>query len=185
MLLYFRREDTRMSDEIRYPIGKFRFQAPSPQLRRECIDQFTQAPGVLRRAVEGLDETRLLSRYRPDGWTLAQVVHHLAEADVNCYPRMKFALTEDSPTVKVAKEDQWAELPDARTASISLSLAMFEAVRMRWAEAWGTLSEADFRRTWKHASFGEVPLDFMLQQYAWHGRHHIAQITAHRSRMGW
>jgi uncharacterized damage-inducible protein DinB len=174
-----------MNDEIRYPIGKFQFTTPSESVRRECIAEFRQSPRALRKAVEGLDESRLLSRYREGGWTLAQVVHHLAEADANCYPRMKYALTENIPTVMVAPEDLWAELPDARSALIARSLDMFEAIRMRWTDAWETLTEKELSRGWRHAHFGVVTLDFMLQQYAWHSRHHTAQILSHRSRMGW
>jgi hypothetical protein len=174
-----------MNDDSRYPIGKFQFIEPTSRIRKDCISQFKESPRLLREAVIGLNENQLLSRYRPGGWTIAQVVHHLAEADVNAYPRMKYALTEDVPNVMVAQEALWAELKDAKTATIDRALAMFEAIRYRWAEAWESLKEEDFNRKWKHAHFGIVPLDHMLQQYAWHGRHHTAQISGHRERMGW
>jgi uncharacterized damage-inducible protein DinB len=175
-----------MSDEIRFPVGNFVFSEPAQSVRRECIAQFREAPALLRRAVSGLSDERLASRYRPDGWTLAQVVHHLAESDANAYPRLKYALTESiPPAVMVAPQELWAELPDACTVRIDGSLAMFEAIRMRWAEAWDALADKDFNRQWRHAWFGLVTVDFLLQQYAWHARHHTAQITAHRTRMGW
>lgn len=174
-----------MSDDLRYPIGKFQFIQPSSTTRQDCINQFRESPKLLRQAVAGLNEKQLLSQYRPGGWTVAQVVHHLAEADVNAYPRTKYALTETIPNVLVAQEALWAELPDAKAATIERSLALFEAIRYRWAEAWESLKEEDFHRKWEHAHFGIVAVDHILQQYAWHGRHHTAQISAHRARMGW
>ena len=174
-----------MNDDLRYPIGTFQFSEPTSRMRLEHITQFRESPRLLRQAVVGLNEKQLLSQYRPGGWTIAQVVHHLAEADVNAYPRMKYALTENVPNVMVAHEALWAELPDAKAVIIERSLAMFEAIRYRWTEAWESLKEKDFNRKWKHAHFGTVTLDFLLQQYAWHGLHHTAQISAHRARMSW
>jgi uncharacterized damage-inducible protein DinB len=172
-------------EEYRYPIGRFQYVEHTAEIRQNCINRFKEAPKLLRLAVENLNEKQLLTRYRPDGWTIAQVVHHLAEADVNAYPRMKYALTEDIPNVMVAQEALWAELNDAKSPQIELSLVLFEAIRNRWAEAWSSLNGSDYNRKWKHAHFGVVPLDHMLQQYAWHGHHHIAQITSLRKRMGW
>jgi len=175
-----------MSEELRFPVGKFAFAEPPEKVRKECIAEFRKAPGLLRDAVKGLTSEQLSSRYRPGGWTLAQVVHHIAESDANAYPRLKYALTESTPpSVMVAPQELWAELPDARSVEIGGSLAMFEAIRLRWAEAWESLAEKDFKRQWKHMRFGLVTVDFLLQQYAWHARHHTAHITSHRKRMGW
>jgi len=175
-----------MSDDLRFPVGKFAMVEPAEEVRKECIAEYRKAPGQLRDAVRGLTSDQLSSRYRPEVWTLAQVVHHLAEADANAYPRLKYSLTESTPpNVMVAPQELWAELPDARSVSIEGSLAMFEAIRLRWAEAWESMSEKDFRRHWRHAWFGLVTVDFLLQQYAWHARHHTAHITSHRKRMGW
>jgi uncharacterized damage-inducible protein DinB len=175
-----------MTDDPRFPIGKFVFSEPAAPLRKECIVQFRKAPGLLRSAVNGLTREQLSSRYRPDGWTLAQVVHHLAESDANAYPRLKYALTESTPpTVMVAPQALWAELPDARSVEIAGSFAMFDAIQLRWADAWESLSEADFQRQWRHAAFGLVTVDFLLQQYDWHARHHTGQIAMHRKSMGW
>jgi hypothetical protein len=175
-----------MSDDPRFPIGEFEYHEPPEEVRKTCIGQFREAPGMLREALKGLTIDQLSSRYRPEGWTLAQVVHHLAEADANAYPRLKYALTETvPPNVMVAPQELWAELPDAKSVEIAASVAMFEAIRFRWAEAWESLRDTDFRRQWKHAWFGLVTLDFLLQQYAWHARHHIAQITSCRTKMGW
>ncbi len=175
-----------MSDDLRYPIGKFAYVDPPERVRKDCIAEYRTSPGLLRAAVKGLTPEQLASRYRPEGWTLAQVVHHIAESDANAYPRLKYALTEAAPpSVMVAPQGLWAELPDARSTDIAASLQMCEAIRYRWAEAWESLSDLDFKRQWRHAHFGLVPVDFLLQQYAWHARHHTAQITAHRKRMGW
>jgi len=175
-----------MNEDARYPVGKFAFEEPPEKVRESCIAEFRAGPALLRRAVASLTREQLSSRYRPEGWTLAQVVHHIAESDANAYPRLKYALTEkEPPAVMVAPQDLWAELPDARSVEIEPSLAMFEAIRLRWAQAWESLAKTDFQRQWRHARFGLVTVDFLLQQYAWHARHHIAQITSHRKRMGW
>jgi uncharacterized damage-inducible protein DinB len=175
-----------MSDDPRYPVGKFLYAEPPESVRRACMAEFRSSPASLREAVRGLGPEQLAARYRPEGWTLAQVVHHIAESDANAYPRLKYALTESTPpAVMVAPQELWAELPDARTVEIGPSLAMFEAIRLRWAQAWESMEEKDFHRQWKHARFGLVTVDFLLQQYAWHARHHTAQIVSHRKRMGW
>jgi hypothetical protein len=175
-----------MSEDPRFPVGAFAYVDPPLPVRKECIAEFRSSPVVLREAVRGLGKEQLSSRYRPEGWTLAQVVHHIAESDANAYPRLKYALTEASPpSVMVAPEELWAELADARSTDIEGSLLMFEAIRLRWAQAWESLSDTDFRKQWRHAHFGLVSVDFLLQQYAWHARHHTAQIATHRKRMGW
>jgi len=175
-----------MNDDLQFPVGKFVYTDPPQKIRKDCIASFRAAPGFLRDAVNGLGAEQLSSRYRPEGWTLAQVVHHIAESDANAYPRLKYALTENTPpSVMVAPQEIWAELPDARSVDIGASLAMFEAIRLRWAQAWESLSEKDFNRQWRHTWFGLVTVDFLLQQYEWHARHHTAQIMSHRKRMGW
>jgi uncharacterized damage-inducible protein DinB len=172
-------------EELKYPIGKFIFVEPSPALRVEHIRQFRSAPHLLFQAVNNLSEEQLLSTYRPGGWTLAQVVHHLTESDVNAYPRLKYALTMNVPDVMVAEQGLWAELPDAKSPSIGSSLALFEAVRYRWADAFESLNSSSFDRQWRHARYGILSVDALLQQYVWHAMHHIAQINNHRNRMGW
>ena len=172
-------------EELKYPIGKFKFIPSTPELRAEYIRQFRAAPHLLYNAVKNLTEDQLLSTYRPGGWTLAQVVHHLVESDVNAYPRLKYALTMDMPNVMVAEQGLWAELPDAKSPSIELSLKLFDAIRNRWADAFESLDSASYKRQWRHSRYGLLTIDFLLQQYAWHANHHIAQITGHRKRMGW
>ena len=174
-----------MSEDLQYPIGNLAFVDSAPDLRRQWIKQYRDAPILLRRAVEGLNDEQLRSTYRPGGWTLAQVVHHLAEMDTSSYTRLKFALTESVPAVAAAQQALWAEVPDSKSTKIVASLALFEAVRLRWADAWESLNEKDYERQWKHPRMGVVTLDQLLQQYAWHARHHTAQITSRRKRMGW
>jgi len=174
-----------MSDIERFPVGKFQFREPTPSLRHELIEQFRKAPDSLKKAVSGLTKEQLLTPYREGGWTLAQVVHHIAESDANSYPRLKYALTESNPTVLVAQQELWAELPDAKTPSVEASLLMFEAIRFRWVDAWLALTPSDYDKKWTHPRYGPLTVDFLLQQYAWHARHHTAQITTFRQRKGW
>ena len=172
-------------EELRYPIGRFQFMQSTPDLRAKYIHQFRLAPGILYDAVKDLTENQLLSTYRPDGWTLAQVVHHLVESDVNAYPRLKYALTQDVPDVMIAQQELWAQLPDAQSPNIGLSLTLFEAIRNRWADAFESLRPEDFARQWRHGRYGLLTIDALLQQYAWHAQHHSAHISEHRKRMGW
>ena len=126
-----------MSDETRFPVGKFAFSEPAQAVRKECIAQFREAPSQLRRAVDGLSRDQLASRYRTDGWTLAQVVHHLAESDANAYPRLKYALTESvPPSVMVAPQELWAELPDARGLDAVVFAVPHRAYRTLDVVAW-------------------------------------------------
>jgi hypothetical protein len=174
-----------MESDLQYPIGNLVFANATSELRKVWIEQYRDAPVLLRAAVAGLGHEQLQTAYRPDGWTVAQVVHHLAEMDVNAYTRLKFALTEEAPLVSAAKQALWAEVADAKSTSIAGSLALFEAVRLRWVEAWEALHEDDFKRQWRHYRLGLVTVDHLLQQYAWHARHHTAHITSLRQRMGW
>ncbi len=174
-----------MSDAIKFPVGKFQYAEPTQKLRQELVDEYRKAPGLLRKAVSGLNTQQLLTPYREGGWTAAQVVHHIAESDVNSYPRLKYALTESNPTILVAQQDLWAELPDAKSPSIEASLLVFEAIRIRWAEAWLSLKPSDYERKWTHPRYGLLNVDYLLQQYAWHARHHNAQITTLRKQKGW
>lgn len=172
-------------EELKYPIGRFQITQSTLKLRAEYIHQFRSAPSILYDAVKNLNEKQLRSTYRPGGWTLAQVVHHLAESDVNAYPRLKYALTQDTPEVMVAQQQLWAALPDAQSLNISPSLILFEAIRNRWADAFESLSPEDFNRQWRHNRYGLLTIDTLLQQYVWHAQHHTAQISEHRKRMGW
>jgi len=174
-----------MSD-VRYPIGPF--QAPpafTPELRSEFTAQIEAAPARLRSAVAGLIEGELRQPYREGGWTVAQVVHHVADSHVNAYVRFKLAATEDNPPIKAYNEALWAELPDATSLDLRASLELLDALHARWIAFLRSLSADQFSRTFNHSALGPVTLDRALALYAWHGRHHTAHITTLRERMGW
>ncbi len=173
-------------NDPRYPIGKF--QAPpgyDPVVRATFIRQIEEAPARLREAVSGLSEQQLDHPYREGGWTVRQVVHHLPDSHMNSYIRFKLAVTEDGPTIKPYDEAQWAKLHDATTGVVEVSLALLEALHHRWVLFLRSLSEAQLSRTFRHPELGMISLDQNLALYAWHGRHHVAHITALRDRMGW
>jgi uncharacterized damage-inducible protein DinB len=172
--------------DLRYPIGEFKADAAiAERRRRRHIQSLTEFPGRLREAVYGLSPEQLDTPYRPGGWTVRQVVHHLADSHMNSYIRMKLAVTEEQPTVKPYDEKRWAELEDARTAPLEFSLALVEALHKRWVMFLQSLQSSDFSRTFHHPESGIMSLDTALQYYEWHGRHHIGHITSLRQRMGW
>lgn len=171
--------------DLRYPIGEFKFVTPFTESDRQtCIAKIEQTPAAMRAAVAGLDESQLDTPYRPDGWSVRQVVHHVPESHLNSYTRFKLALTEDEPTIKPYFEDRWAELDDAK-APVAMSLDLLEALHHRWVWLLRSLKEKDFQRTFRHPELGIVSLDKNVALYSWHGQHHVAQITSLRERMGW
>jgi uncharacterized damage-inducible protein DinB len=172
--------------DLRYPIGPF--VAPkifSPALRGDLIAQIAAAPTLLRAAVEGLSETQLDTPYRDGGWTVAQVVHHLPDSHLNAYVRCKLAVTEDNPTIKPYLEARWAELADATGTDLDASLRLLDALHRRWTQFLRFLTQEQWKRTLRHPELGIMALERILALYAWHGRHHVAHITALRQRMGW
>ena len=171
-------------ESLKYPVGRFQYVAIAAELRPGLIAELGKAPEFLNKAVSGLTKEQLLQSYRPGGWTLAQVVHHIVESDVNAYPRLKYALTKDVPEVMVADQELWSKLPDAKSTDIGSSLALFEAIRSRWAVAFKSLSDEAYSRKWRHSRYGELTIDFLLQQYVWYAKHHTAQIVGCRERMG-
>jgi len=172
--------------DLRYPIGKFRFpDAVSAEDRAKFIAQIAEAPARLRAAVGGLTDAQLDTPYRPEGWTIRQVVHHVPDSHLNSYVRFRLALTEEEPEIKAYYEDRWAELPDARTAPIEISLALLESLHGRWVALLGSLQDAEWKRTFRHPELGLVSLEKNAALYAWHGRHHVAHITGLRARMRW
>jgi hypothetical protein len=172
--------------DLRYPIGMFKYNGPnSEQQRAALISQIDEAPRLLKKAAEGLSTEQLDTPYRPDGWTVRQVIHHLPDSHLNSYVRFKWALTEDAPTIKAYDEVSWSELEDARTGPPEIALSLLEALHQRWVLVLRSLSPDDFNRTFKHPELGAVTLDKALSLYAWHGRHHVTHITALRERLGW
>ena len=170
----------------RYPIGKFtRPSSPGESQRLVSIAVLAALPENLLAAVAGLDDLQLDTPYREGGWTVRQVVHHIADSHMNAYIRFKLALTEDWPTIKPYREDLWAQLADARTMPVDVSLDLLKALHRRWVTLLESLSTADWRRGYVHPEMGRQTLDEALTLYNWHSRHHTAHITELRKRMGW
>ena len=178
-----------MSD-LRYPIGKFQWTAPANEedaasARTAYINTIAGLPEQLSVAVTDLRPDQLDTPYRPEGWTVRQVVHHVPDSHLNAYIRFKMALTEDAPTIKPYMEDRWAELREAKQAPVEVSLALLDSLHQRWVMSLRNLSETDWKRTFLHPDLGTVTLEKSLALYAWHGRHHVAHVAKLRERMGW
>jgi hypothetical protein len=168
-----------------YPAGPFESEPTlDPPRRARLVAAIEAAPAALRRAVSGLSEAQLDTRYR--NWTVRQIVHHVADSHLNSYVRFKWALTEEQPTIKAYDEGWWADLEDSRTGDVAAPLALPEALHARWVQLLRCLSEEQFARSFVHPQTGAVvSLDAALGYYAWHGRHHTAQIQWLRDRHGW
>ena len=169
--------------DLRYPIGKFDPAAYAS--RTENIDTIASLPAKVRAAIDGLTEAQLDTPYRPDGWTLRQTVHHIADSHINSLCRFKLALTEDeTPTIRPYMEDRWAELADSKLP-VDVSLAIIDGVHSRWVELLSNMSDADYEREFTHPETGNWTLEKVLGLYAWHSRHHTAHITSARDRNRW
>ena len=198
-----------MSDALRYPGGEFVAPAEiGKEERARFIEQIAEMPALLRRAVEGLSPEQLSTPYRPGGWTVRQVVHHIPDSHLNAYARTKLALTEELPTVKTYNQEDWAAAGDPRVP-VEAPLRLLEGLHELWAGLLRSLSEEQWRRGFVHPELagppapnegqdaepwrrafvsdgrGVVTVESLLATYAWHGRHHTAQITSLRERMGW
>jgi uncharacterized damage-inducible protein DinB len=170
----------------RYPIGKFSFDGSlTEQQKSRFLDDLEQTPARLRAAVQGLSEQQLETPYRDGGWTVRQVVHHVPDSHMNSYVRFKLALTEDEPTIRPYMENLWAELPEAKTAPVELSLALLESLHKRWNLMLRGIRPDQWNRTFRHPEMGTMNLEKALALYAWHGHHHVAHVTALREKMGW
>lgn len=174
-----------MSD-LSYPIGKFHFEGPlTEEQKMKCIDDIALTPANLRSVVSGLPQARLDTPYRPGGWTVRQVVHHVPDSHMNAYIRFKLALTEREPTIKPYAETRWAELDDTQATPVEVSVQLLECLHDRWIRLLRSLKTEDWQRTFRHPELGLVSLEKNLALYAWHGKHHVAHITALRKREGW
>ncbi len=172
-------------DNLRYPIGRFAPPATStPELRAAHIHTLRLLPERLHAAVAGLNDAQLDTPYREGGWTLRQVVHHLADSHMNAYVRFKLAVTEDWPTVKPYDEAAWAGLPDSKLP-VDGSLALIAALHARWVALLESFSARDFERGYMHPQMGRQDLATVLALYEWHSRHHTAHIASLRARQSW
>ena len=173
--------------DLRYPIGKFDYAGSLTAADRSaCIARIAAAPAKFRAAVAGLSDPQLDTPYRPDGWTVRQVIHHVPDSHLNAYTRIRLALTETAPTIKPYEEARWAELPDARSAPVEISLGLLDALHVRWVLLLRQLKPDDWSRTYHHPEHRrDWALDEVLAMYAWHGEHHVVHITSLRDRQRW
>lgn len=172
--------------DLRYPVGPYTPPATfDAEWRGHCIDIIANTPSALRGVVEGLNDSQLDTPYRPGGWTVRQVVHHVPDSHINAFVRLKLALTEDTPVIRPYNEAAWALLEDARTTPIETSLLLLQTVHDRFTRLWRAMGERDFERRYVHPESGEHTLHYLLGMYAWHGPHHVAHIAALRQREGW
>jgi len=177
-------------EDLRYPIGKFEWVPPKnekqmAERRAQYIDVLATLPDVFGQAVAGLTPAQLDTPYRPEGWTVRQLVHHVPDSHANAYIRFKLALTEYEPTIKPYKEDMWAKLADSASTPIEVSLQLLSAIHSRWVTILRSMDSSDFARPLRHPEIGVVDLNRMLAMYAWHSAHHTAHVTSLRKRMGW
>lgn len=172
--------------DLRYPIGRFQRPASVSAADREsAIAVIAAAPAEYKAAVKGWTEEQLDTPYRPDGWTVRQLLHHVPESHMNSFIRFKLALTESEPTIKPYDEDAWAKLPDATSGPVDAPLRLLESLHECWVRLLRTLTEEQWQRQFQHPESGALRLDVNLLIYAWHCRHHLAHITGLRERMGW
>ncbi len=172
--------------ELRYPIGRFQWPAHVTAADRQAwIQKIEEFPIALTAAVSDLNEAQLDTRYRPGGWTVRQLVHHVADSHINSYARFRLALTEDNPPIRGYDENAWAELPDAKTAPVRSSLAILTGIHERWGALLRHLTDEQWARTFQHSERGAMRLDATAGLYAWHGAHHVAHVRSLRERESW
>jgi uncharacterized damage-inducible protein DinB len=172
--------------DIRYPIGKFSLKnEPGKNERNDLITSIQILPGRLKEAVGDLSAAQLDTPYREGGWTVRQLVHHIADSHMNGYIRFKWALTENEPPIKPYMQDAWANLADATQSDVAISLELLDNLHQRWLVLLKNMSDEDFHKQYHHPESGISTLGFSLALYEWHGRHHLAHITALRMRMNW
>lgn len=175
-----------METDLRYPIGKYIPQEYSDQLKEQWLADIKFLPKAIENAILNLDEQQLQTPYRQGGWTVHQLVHHVADSHVNAYIRFKLGYTENSPAIKPYEEKDWAQLADVKKLPINISITLLYALHQRWHEFLQSFTDEDWKKTLFHPEHQkQLTLWFMLGLYSWHSRHHVAHITALRERMKW
>lgn len=179
--------DTISLDQLKYPIGKYAFNKDAGENEiNQWVSEIGQFPATLKNAVKGLNDAQLDAPYREGGWTVRQVVHHMADSHMNAFIRLKLALTEDHPTIKPYEENLWAEMSDSKNFPIESSLSLVESLHVRWVQMLKNIKTSELDRTVYHpSSKRDMSVKFLLGLYAWHGKHHVAHITELRKRMKW
>jgi uncharacterized damage-inducible protein DinB len=171
-------------EKLKYPIGRYQAEENIDKAAvKKFINEIELLPERLANAVKGLTLQQLQTPYRPEGWTIQQVVHHIADSHMNSYIRFKLALTEDKPLIKPYDEKLWAELPDSRVVDINVSLDLIKSLHKRWTDLLKQLTEADLNKEFLHPESGMKKLNETICHYAWHGNHHLAHITSLKERM--
>ena len=174
-----------MSEDLSYPIGKYEKGATvTREQRKRFIEEISQLPNDLRKSVENLTDEQLDTPYRPEGWTIRQVVHHVGDSHLNSLIRFKLALTEENPTIRPYPEDLWAKTEEYKMP-VEVSLDLINALHRRWAKLLESMSDEDFARTLNHPETGNWNLEDFLGMYVWHGRHHLAHIVNLKKRNNW
>ncbi|RZK46492.1 MAG: putative metal-dependent hydrolase [Pedobacter sp.] len=177
---------THQSPDPRYPIGNYIEREFSEGQKKQWIGDIRYLPGLIEYSIQNLDEAQLDEPYRPGGWTIRQVVHHVADSHMNAYIRFKLGLTENNPTIKPYEEALWAELADTRIVPINVSLTILHALHLRWVAVLDAMTDEDFLKTVYHPEKKhDLTLWYLLGSYAWHGRHHVAHITSLREGKNW
>lgn len=178
---------TQELEELKYPIGKFQFPESFSKTEIENdIHIICHFPQVLRETVQLLSDEQLNTPYRPDGWTIRQVVHHLADSHMNSYIRFKWTITEEEPTIKAYDEKAWAELNDAKYDAIEPSLLLLSALHLKWSNLLNNLSEEDMQKAFIHPENGrKIHIYQNISLYAWHCNHHLAHIANLSERLQW
>lgn len=175
-----------MVEDIRYPIGKYIVQPFSNMQKDAWLLDIKFLPSELELAIQNLDETQLQTPYRKDGWTVHELVHHIADSHLNAYIRFRLGLTEDNPSIKPYDQDAWVKLNDVKTLPINVSLTLLHALHQRLYATLKNLSDEEWQRTVFHPEQKKkISLWELLGMYAWHGKHHLKHITNLRERMGW
>jgi len=173
-------------EDLRYPIGKYMAQPFSDTQLQEWLIDISFLPKHLENAILNLDESQLNTPYRPEGWTVKQLVHHVADSHMNAYIRFKLGLTEDNPAIKPYDEGAWANLIDTQNLPVNISLTLLHALHTRWVAVLKGIASEDWNRTVFHPEHKkEMTLWYLLGMYAWHSKHHVAHVTALRERMKW
>jgi len=176
---------SRKMDELKYPIGQFDFAEKISDIHIPgLVAQIEALHDLLLKSIEGLSEEQLDCSYRPGGWTLKQVVHHIADSHLNGYVRFRLALTEDCPTIKPFEEARWAELEDARNMPIDVSLRLIESLHRRWVRLIRSLTSTQLDSKFHHPDMGNVSIKKAISLYAWHGNHHLGHINSFKKRIG-
>jgi uncharacterized damage-inducible protein DinB len=173
--------------DLQYPVGKFkRIEGTLPNnLRQDYITAIRDTPYLLEKAVEKLSEEQLDTPYRPEGWTVRQLIHHIADSHMNSFVRFKLALTEDNPIIKPYEEKLWAETPEIFVVPVGISLQLLNMLHRRWIALLEALQPEDFKRTFQNPSSGIMSIDQAIALYAWHCKHHLAHIIRLKERSNW